>query len=436
MALEKPINLKRGAPELSTIDADLVLGNKPGLTNVNELVEENPFLLGYQGSDQSRPGINPKLKGKNFLGLDSFRETLAELHNVKPEQIVVAGGGMDAMSLVFDAINRQLGEGREFRLGKMAVEQPTYDRILENAKNRRFATRGVRLDTKTGLDLTELEELLKRTQIDLFYGIDPGQNPSSYSYAPEERQEIEQKMAEYGGLVLWDRAYENLRYGESEQNGTPHYFQGPIPDNVIIARNYTKELAAGSAKLGYLILPDDPGILKLFDTVVSNARLNATSYLVSALVNQIIDPKNEEQFHYYSQHLKKLRERFQPRLKKFLEEMQSQFPEARVNQNCDSGYFMQTFYPDIPATPTAQRIFLKEHAEQGLVYEDARTAYTDFYREGGAGIGETRDPFVLMSEEKIPEIVAAKRAAWEKTQEIISQKKIPAPKTGNPKPKF
>ncbi len=364
-------DLSRGAPPLETVPAEYIAGSKT-LPGLGEIVTKYPETLLYKGS-----GVH----GNNFKGYGPLREVLALEHGVDPDQVIIRNGGMDAMTHVLVYLLWQREESGKTNRIAVATEIPTYDRFPQNLQIHGIEWRGVPLTPK-GLDLDRLEELLKNGEIQMFYGIYEGQNPSSYSYRDEEIRAVETLCARYDVLVLWDGAYHRLTYGrEREEIRTPG-------SNVILQRNYTKEISAG-LKCGYLVVPKE--LAPKFDFIVSNSGLNP-NYPTQAWIHAFITSP------HYVEHIAKLKELFSARLNALREALQKYSPEAIYNKAVDSGYFLEIDYPDVPERSE----FEKALGEQGVAISDSTLSYPP--AERGTVQGKIRFPFAVFNPEQIDEI--------------------------------
>ncbi len=366
---QKQYTLLRGAPLPETFPSEFQNGQEIGETFAS-LISNDKDLLGYRGPD--------------FMGYGPLREFLAQKHGVESDQIIMGHGGMDVTSHWLTFLNKQRADAHQkkeavlSRRVSVAVEAPTYDRMLQNIYHNNMEAVGI-LMTPEGLDLECLEDLARSGSIDGFYGIPIGQNPSSYNYSPEQREAVEEICAKYDVFVLWDLAYQNLTYGwDAEEFTNPK-------DHVVAQLNFTKEISPG-LKCGYLVLPKV--LVEQMKEVVSSARLNAI-HPVHALYHRFLETSR------YPEHIQSLKELFSQRITGFLNTLEEHTPTAIYNSDLSSGYFIQPRFPGIQDHDK----FMKALQTRGVQIGDARNTYPEGHKH--VGVGEIRfAPAILMPEER------------------------------------
>ncbi|MBD3360647.1 aminotransferase class I/II-fold pyridoxal phosphate-dependent enzyme [Candidatus Peregrinibacteria bacterium] len=366
---KKTFDITRGAPPMETIPKDVIAGNgDEEVPGISDVIRENPLCLAYKGSN---------VAGHNFKGYGPLRETLAAQHKVKPEQIFVRNGGMDAMHFVLHYLRYAYPDIPI----SVATEVPTYDRFPRALNTFGFEWVGIPL-TQDGLDMDELRSRVNKKYIDLFYRIYEGQNPSSYSYSDKEMQSQTEELAGLGAIIMDDGAYHNLTYGRKRNEITE------FPDNYILQRNFTKEVSPG-LKCGYLVIPEN--MVEDFDYIVRNLGLNPV-YPVQAWYNAFINST------LYPGQIDYLRDIFGPRAMAVLDALNECSPEAEYNRNLDSGYFLDVNYPSIPERDT----FVDALAERGIKVERVNDSYPpeSLKRSKGA----IRIPFATLKEDEIEEV--------------------------------
>ena len=371
--MKKIFDLSRGAPPLYTIPIDAFTGKYTDLPGLNETIEAYPDSLNYKGSS---------VAGNNFRWFGPLRELLGKKHWVHSDQIIVRNGWMDSMDAVFLLLNKKQDIASKKRKAYIVTECPSYDRFAQNIKQHNMDWDAVLLE-KDGVCIWELEKLFASNTVDLFYGIYEGQNPSSYSYSPEKKEQVEALCKKYGVLLLWDGAYHNLTYGRKNESMVH------IDSHIIYAFNFTKEVSAW-AKVWYLVVWDREVADSLFD-VVSTKWLNPV-YPIEAWYYEFLKSK------YYEENLDKLRKLYWERARKFKEIMNTYVKHCEFNQDMDSGYFVNVKFNGV----SNHDAFIKKLKDNWIIVSDSRNSFHPKYIELANGV--IRIPFAILDEDEIKEL--------------------------------
>ncbi len=201
------------------------------------LQPEAARLMGYgsiQGDAQLRVAITNLLSEK---GIDAL-----------PEQIVITSGAMQAITLLARALAKP---------GDTAiVEQPTFLGTLNILEVHHLHPLGVSVD-EDGLDLDELEQLVRRHRPRFLYTIATFHNPTGYYLSAERRRRLVQLARVYDFYIIEDGIYSNLAYDEAPP---PPLATFDDHGRVIYLSSFSKELMPG-LRAGYIVA-SDPALRK------------------------------------------------------------------------------------------------------------------------------------------------------------------------------
>lgn len=158
----------------------------------------------------------------------------------------------------------------------VVVENPTYRGAKKTFKKRGCKILEVNME-KDGYSLKELESIVKKRKIKLFYTMANFQNPTGISMSSIKKEKLIKLAKEYDFYILEDDGLSNL------------YFSGEKPKTlksfdkfkrVIYIKSYSKIFMPG-LRLGYIILPDfliKPILNRKLSSDIYHSGLNQRSF--------------------------------------------------------------------------------------------------------------------------------------------------------------
>lgn len=296
------INLTRGVPALESYA-------------LNEFAECFKIAMEEDGAKAmsyvASPGYMPLI------------ELIAEKENVEKDQIVLGNGSLE----LFEFITKVEAEPGDAVL----VESPSYDRANLLVKRAGLKPIGVPLETD-GPNIEKLEAAAKEHKPKFFYTIPDFQNPMGVTCSLEKRKKIAELASKYGFLVLEDSPYRSLRY-----TGKDEPLLATMVEPHLSARmtSYSKTLAPG-LRMGVLIAPKE--MAKRVKTWAANTYIGPVSPS-QALTYQFIKKG------YFEPNLQKIKDLYAPRLKKALEILDRELPNA-VYPRPEGGFFIGVTLPE------------------------------------------------------------------------------------------
>ncbi len=246
------ISFARGAPCPEALSGDLV-----GQAAVTALAGDATRILSY-GTGHGYPPL---------------RELIAARHGVSADRVFITNGSLQGFVFLLDSM---------FAPGDiLAVEAPTYDRALLQAKLHGIELLPVPVE-EDGLDVDALAaECVAGRVPKLLYTIPNFQNPSGATLGPGKRRALVELAEKYGFAILEDDPYGLLRF-EGEHLPSLESLAGP--DRVIFTSSYSKTVAPG-LRVGYIVAPT---VIAAGLVAVASRTYISPSLLAQAAVHRIV----------------------------------------------------------------------------------------------------------------------------------------------------
>ncbi|MEW9124137.1 MAG: PLP-dependent aminotransferase family protein [Thermotaleaceae bacterium] len=193
-------------------------------------------IYGNKLFDYSSPKGMPELMNvltKHLMNFQIF---------TKPDNIFITNGSQQALYIL---TTMAFPEGKS----KVLVEQPTYSVMLKILESAKIPVIGIER-TYEGIDLNELEAILKKGDIKFFYTMPRYQNPTGFCYNNTHKKEIIRLLEKYDVYIVEDDYLADL---ELDKKSDPMYTMADN-DRSIYIRSFSKTLLPG-LRLGMAILP-------------------------------------------------------------------------------------------------------------------------------------------------------------------------------------
>lgn len=160
------------------------------------------------------------------------------------DKIIITTGAQQGIDL---AIRVLINEG-----DKVVVEAPSFVGTLNSLRSYQADLIGVTVEAD-GMNMDELEDVLKNNDVKLIYTIPTFQNPSGATMSLEKRKKLLELASEYDVLIIEDNPYGDLRFaGENVQT----LKSMDDDDRVIYVGSFSKILSPGM-RLGYVVANAD-----------------------------------------------------------------------------------------------------------------------------------------------------------------------------------
>ncbi len=280
---------------------------------------------------------------------------------VTRENILIVSGAQQAIDLVGRVL---LDDG-----DSLVLENPTYLGMLVAWRpyNLRFSVIPTDAD---GLLVDRLEAVL-RQHPKLMYLVPNFQNPQGVTLSHERRVQVVKLLAEYGGVVVEDNPYGELRYSgaaipslvelDAQQRGSR-----TLDGHVIYAGTFSKILAPG-LRIGWIAAP-----AVVIDKLV---QAKQSADLQSSTLSQLLVYEACKDG-FIDGHIERLRATYRDRRDLMLAALAQHFPDEVRWSKPEGGLFLMVTLPE--------QLDAAELLKEALTYKVAFVPGTDFFIEGGA----------------------------------------------------
>ena len=207
-------------------------------------------------------------------GYYSLRESIGnylknqEVHTV-PDNIQIISGAQQGLDIVSKSVLNYNDV--------VLVEAPTYSGAIAS-----FRSRGVKIVQipmlVDGVNMTKLEEIIKRYKPKMMYTMINCQNPTGYSYSHKKKEQLLELAYKYNMYILEDDYVGELIYSKQKSVSLKSLDDH---DQVIYIKSFSKILMPG-LRLGFIIVPET------LNQIILNAK-QATDISTSGLIQRAFD---------------------------------------------------------------------------------------------------------------------------------------------------
>lgn len=278
-----------------------------------ELLSKSSIHSNERLSKSSKEALNV-LDYVHNLGNDDFRKELAKFinkyHNVKnkveAKELCITPGASVAFSFIttlFFSTN-----------DVVVVEDPTYFLAKDIFKDYKLQILTVPSD-ENGMDVDKLEQLVKKTKIQLVYVIPIFQNPSGSILSLERRKKLIQLSQDYDFKIIADEVYQSFYFEELPPNPLVDFDDSKTGGTVFSVGTFSKILCPGM-RIGWIQVAKNSKLIKKLEdsgTLWSGGGMNSytTSVIQSSMELGLLD-----------EHLEKIKKEYSKRLNLLCENLQ------------------------------------------------------------------------------------------------------------------
>ena len=214
----------------------------------------------------------------------------------------------------------------------LVAEAPSFIGSLNAFKSYNVDLKGVTLK-EDGMDLEELEGVLKNGGVKLIYVIPNFQNPTGRTTSLEKRKGLYELAKKYGAIILEDNPYGDLRISGENIPSIKSMDKDGI---VMYSRTFSKVLAPG-IRVGYISAPKEIVskmiVCKQVSDVHSNIWAQVLAYKFMNTVN-------------FEEHIKGLQAIYRKKCGLMIEQMKKNFSSKIVYEVPQGGLFIWCTLPD------------------------------------------------------------------------------------------
>lgn len=283
---------------------------------------------------------------------DAVRARLASQGSVSErDNVIIVTGGQQGIDLAAKVLIED-GDG-------VVVENPSFIGGLNSFRSYNAKLFDVRLKDD-GMDLDQLEEILKNNKIKLIYTIPTFQNPSGITASLENRKRLIALANQYDAYILEDNPYGELRFaGEN----VPTIKSLDTEGRVIYCGSFSKTLSPG-LRVGFVSARAD-----IIDRIVVVKQVNDVH---TPILNQMCAYRYMTQCDYNG-HIKKCSEIFGRKCAVMIEEIECCFPKSVTHTNPQGGLFILCTLPE----GSDSKAILQKAIAKGVAFVPGNTFLID-----------------------------------------------------------
>ena len=214
----------------------------------------------------------------------------------------------------------------------LIAEAPSFIGSLNAFKSYNVDLRGVTL-REDGMDLDELEDVLRGGNVKLIYIISNFQNPTGRTTSLEKRKAIYELAKKYGSMILEDNPYGDLRISGEKIPSIKSMDKDGI---VMYSRTFSKILAPG-IRVGYISAPKEIVAKMIVCKQVSDVHSNIWAQLLAYKFMQKVD---------INEHIKGLQDIYRKKCELMISEMKKNVSSKIKYEVPQGGLFIWCTLPD------------------------------------------------------------------------------------------
>ena len=214
----------------------------------------------------------------------------------------------------------------------LVAEAPSFIGSLNAFKSYNVDLRGVTLQ-EDGMDLDELEGVLKEGKVKLIYVIPNFQNPTGRTTSLEKRKGLYDLAKKYGAVILEDNPYGDLRISGENVPSIKSMDKDGI---VMYSRTFSKILAPG-IRVGYISAPKEIVSKMIVCKQVSDVHTNIWAQVLAYKFMNTVD---------MGEHIAKLQSIYRKKCGLMVDEMRKNFSSKIKFEVPQGGLFIWCTLPD------------------------------------------------------------------------------------------
>src|SRR5690606_8661216 len=240
---------------------------------------------------------------------------------------------------------------------EIILEQPSYLGAIQAFSAYEPAILPVKIEAD-GINLDELEEILKGHHPKFLYLVPNFQNPSGFTISEEKRIKLAALSKLYKFIIVEDDPYGQIRF-EGEDPKPIRYYS----DNTILCGSFSKIIAPG-LRIGWIVA-NEAIIKKLLI-------LRQASDLHSNNLSQYIADYYLRNFDF-SKHLDKIKQNYSSKCNYMYEALQKHFPSECKFYKPEGGMFL---WIELPEYMDAE-LLLKNSMEEKVIFVPGKYFFTN-----------------------------------------------------------
>lgn len=293
----------------------------PSFFPVEELKEASRLVFEEEGEKALQYSLTE--------GCEDLRRFISDRYKKKGidigyKEILITSGsqqGLDLLGKVF--INK--GDN-------ILMEKPGYLGAIQSFSAYEPNIDMVKL-TNEGIDLTELEEKLKKNKYKFFYGVPNFQNPTGISYSAQNRVEVTKLLRKYKVPYIEDNPYGEIRFmGEEQESFGKLYKEGTI-----VLGSFSK-IVTPAFRIGYISGPKE--VVDKLVTFKQGSDLH-TNYFSQRVLYKYLSTFD------LGSHINKIKEQYRIQREVMVEEIKNNLPKEFKITLPEGGMFLWVEVPKV-----------------------------------------------------------------------------------------
>ncbi|MGN0601774.1 MAG: PLP-dependent aminotransferase family protein [Oscillospiraceae bacterium] len=280
-----------------------------------EIFAQDPILALQYSITEGYPKLREQLK-----------ERMAKEGNFDPERddLIITSGAQQANELTAKVL---CDEG-----DTLVCEAPSFIGSLNAFKSYNVDLQGVSLE-EDGINIEELEKVLKEKRVKLIYLIPNFQNPTGLTTSLEKRKLVYELAKKYGAVILEDNPYGDLRFkGENIQS-----IKSLDRDGIVVYSGTFSKVLAPGIRVGYVSGPKEIIQKIIVCKQVSDVHTNIWAQV---LASKFLEQCNMDQ------HLATLRAIYKHKCRLMLSEIEKNFSQKISFTRPEGGLFIWCTLPE------------------------------------------------------------------------------------------
>lgn len=288
-------------------------------------------------------------------GYEPLRQWIADRYarqglTVRADEILITTGSQQALDMAGRAL---LNRG-----DSVAIERPGYLGAIQC-----FSMYGVEFKPvnllPTGVDVDQLDAVLKQTGAGHFYAVPSFQNPSGISYDEATRKAVAEVMTRRDCLLIEDNPYGELRFLGADVLPVRCHMKSPS----ILLGSFSKMVAPGM-RLGWIYAPD--GLMDSLVRAKQACDLHTSTLTQRILYRYLIDNDVDA-------HIQSIRIRYKHHRDMMMAAIDAHFPQEVHTTEPEGGMFL---WCTLPETVSAEAVF-KEAIKHEVAFVPGKPFYVD-----------------------------------------------------------
>ncbi len=271
--------------------------------------------------------------------------------DVNSDDIIITTGSQQALDLIGKVF---INEG-----DSIILEEPGYLGAIQAFSQYFPKFHPVKLEDD-GMDMVQLEDILKTNPVKFLYAVPNFQNPSGLTYSREKREKLFQLVKKYNCILVEDDPYGDLKF-----EGSPYgYISKADAAGSILMGSFSKTVTPGM-RLGYMVIKDKDLRFRI-NTAKEAADLHTNVFSQYIIYDYLTHNDLDS-------HIQLIRSLYSEQCATMIAAMEKYFPEEVKFTRPEGGMFI---WAELPENQSAIRLFEKAKLEN-VVFVPGNPFYTD-----------------------------------------------------------